>query len=201
MHDLGKVLFGAWKPTGGEVLVYGQPLKNEADAMKHHVGYVSKDRDYESLCLNASVQDNIAAGGLDKIAKKGFLVLPGEEKKYVEKQIEELSIKCSSRHTYVSTLSGGNKQKVVFGKWIGRGSQILILDCPTRGVDIGVKQAMYQLMYQMKKEGKSIVIISEEMSELLGMADRIIIMRDGEYAGDFKRSEHPDETDIIQCMI
>ena len=102
---------------------------------------------------------------------------------------------------YVSALSGGNKQKVVFGKWIGRGSEILILDCPTRGVDIGVKQAMYQLMYQMKKEGKSIVIISEEMAELIGMSDRLVIMKDGELKKEFQRSEAPEESDIIQYMI
>lgn len=201
MHTLGKVMFGAEKLETGDVFVGGKRLKNEEDAMKHRIGYVSKDRDYESLCLNASIQDNIAIGGLDNIAKSGFLVLPGEEKQYVERQITELSIKCQDRKQYVSALSGGNKQKVVFGKWIGRGSEILILDCPTRGVDIGVKQAMYQLMYQMKKEGKAIVIISEEMAELLGMADRIIIMKDGKQTGEFARGDRPQEADIIRNMI
>ena len=201
MHTLGKVLFGATKPESGEVLVEGRSIKNEADAMKHGIGYVSKDRDYESLCLNASIEDNISAGGLDKFATKGFFIAPGSEKKYVEKQINDLSIKCQDRKQYVSALSGGNKQKVVFGKWIGRGSEILILDCPTRGVDIGVKQAMYQLMVKMKKEGKSIVIISEEMAELIGMADRILIMKDGKSTGEFMRSDRPKESDIIHCMI
>lgn len=201
MHTLGKVLFGAEQLTQGEVLVAGQSLKDEADAMRHNIGYVSKDRDYESLVLNASIQDNISVGGLGKYGKHGFLVLPKEEKQYVETQIKELSIKCQDRKQYVSALSGGNKQKVVFGKWIGRGSEILILDCPTRGVDIGVKQAMYQLMYQMKKAGKSIVIISEEMAELIGMSDRIVIMKDGEKTGEFKREDRPEEADIIRYMI
>ena len=102
---------------------------------------------------------------------------------------------------YVSALSGGNKQKVVFGKWIGRGSEILILDCPTRGVDIGVKQAMYQLMYKMKQEGKSILIISEEMTELLGMADRLVVMKDGKLAKEFMRDKELGEADIIKYMI
>lgn len=201
MHTLGKVLFGAQKLEQGEVLVEGNSLRNESDAMKYNIGYVSKDRDYESLVLNASIEDNISAGGLEKYAKKGILVLPQDEKKYVEKQITELSIKCQNRQQYVSALSGGNKQKVVFGKWIGRGSEILILDCPTRGVDIGVKQAMYQLMYQMKMAGKSIVIISEEMSELIGMSDRILIMKDGEVAKQFQREDRPEEADIIRYMI
>ena len=201
MHTLGKVLFGACKPESGQVLVRGKELKNEAHAMKEQIGYTAKDRDVESLCLNASIRDNIAIGGLDKFAVSNFLILPGKEKKYVKQQIEDLSVKCADMDQYVSALSGGNKQKVVFGKWIGRGSEILILDCPTRGVDIGVKQAMYQLMYKMKKEGKSIVIISEEMAELIGMADRLLVMKDGELAKEFTRSETLNEADIIQYMI
>lgn len=201
MHTLGKVLFGACKPETGRVLIRGRELKDEADAMKEQIGYAAKDRDVESLCLNASIRDNIAVGGLDRFALHNFLILPGKEKTYVQKQIDDLSVKCAEINQYVSALSGGNKQKVVFGKWIGRGSEILILDCPTRGVDIGVKQAMYQLMYQMKKEGKSIIIISEEMAELIGMADRLIVMKDGEIKKEFPRSETLSESDIIQYMI
>lgn len=201
MHALGKVLFGALKVDSGEVLVNGRELRDEAYAMKQKIGYVAKDRDSESLSLNASIRDNISIGGLDCFAINNFLILSGREKSYVVKQIEELSIKCSNMEQYVSTLSGGNKQKVVFGKWIGRGSSILILDCPTRGVDIGVKQAMYQLMYRMKKEGKSIIIISEEMTELIGMADRLLIMKDGEIKKEFMRSKELSEADIIQYMI
>ena len=201
MHTLGKVLFGAVKPKTGEVLVCGEPLKDEAAAMKKKVGYVAKDRDVESLCLNASIRDNIAIGGWEEFAVNRFLILPGREKSYVKKQIEDLSVKCVGMEQYVSALSGGNKQKVVFGKWIGRGSDILILDCPTRGVDIGVKQAMYQLMYRMKKEGKTIVIISEEMAELIGMADRLMVMKDGAIAKEFQRSRTLSEQDVIRYMI
>lgn len=201
MHTLGKVLFGAEHLESGKVLCHGTELKDEADAMSRKVGYVSKDRDTESLYLNASIKDNISVGGLDTFAVKKFLILPNKEKEYVQKQIDNLSVKCSGMDAYVSTLSGGNKQKVVFGKWIGRGSEILILDCPTRGVDIGVKQAMYQLMYQMKKEGKAVVIISEEMAELIGMADRLLVMKDGVIAKEFPRSRELNEADIIRFMI
>lgn len=201
MHTLGKVMFGNKKSESGEIRIKGKKLKNEADAMKHMVGYVAKDRDTESLCLNASIKDNIAVGGLDQFTTGGFLIFPWNEKKYVQKQVETLSIKCAGINQYVSALSGGNKQKVVFGKWIGRGSDVLILDCPTRGVDIGVKQAMYQLMYQMKKEGKSIVIISEELTELIGMSDRLMIMKDGKIMHEFPRSESLSEADAIQYMI
>lgn len=201
MHTLGKVLFGAVKPHKGKALVNGEPVKDEADAMKQNVGYVSKDRDTESLVLQASIQDNIAVGGIDRYASHGFFVSPVKEKTYVKGQIASLEIKCRDRFQYVSALSGGNKQKVVFGKWIGRGSDILILDCPTRGIDIGVKQAMYHLMTQLKKEGKSILIISEEMAELIGMADRIAVMKDGRLSKMLNREDHPQEADIIRYMI
>lgn len=201
MHILGKVLFGAIPLQNGEITVGGEPLRNEANAMKKKIGYVAKDRDTESLNLNASIRDNIAVGGMETFALKNLLILPGREKRYVEKQIQDLSIKCAGMEQYVSALSGGNKQKVVFGKWIGRGSNILIMDCPTRGVDIGVKQAMYQMMYRMKREGKALVIISEEMTELIGMADRLLIMKDGEPKKEFTRSRELTEQDVIKYMI
>lgn len=205
MHELGKVLFGALTPQSGTVTVHtrdGQSeVKNEALAMKKHMGYVSKDRDVESLNLSASIKDNIAIAGMDKYAVKNFLILDSREKKYVDEQIDSLSIKCSSRNQLVQQLSGGNKQKVVFGKWIGCGSEVLILDCPTRGVDIGVKQAMYQLMVKLKREGKAILLISEEMPELMGMSDRILIMKDGEIKKEFMRSKDLSDADIIGYMI
>lgn len=201
MHELCKVLYGNVKQTSGSVKVNGDVLKDEADAMAHKVGYVAKDRDTESLCLDASIKDNIAIAGLEKFATFNRIILPNKEKEYVQTQIDALSIKCNNMNQYVSSLSGGNKQKVVFGKWIGRESEILILDCPTRGVDIGVKQAMYQLMYQMKQEGRSILIVSEEMTELIGMSDRILVMKDGVIAKEIQRSEELSESDIIHYMI
>ena len=143
MHTLGKVCFGAVKPEEGSVTVGdGTVIDRPSTAMKKRGGYGAKDRDVESLCLSASIEDNISIAGMSEFAGKDFLVLKNREKKYVNHQIEELSIKCAGRDQMVSQLSGGNKQKVVFGKWIGCGSEILIIDCPTRGVDIAVKQAM-----------------------------------------------------------
>ncbi len=205
MHSLGKILFGAISKNSGEVVIYENnktiSIKNEAIAMKHKVGYVSKDRDIESLDLPASIKDNIAIAGMEKYAVGKFLIFDKKERNYVDDQINSLSIKCFNRNQLVQQLSGGNKQKVVFGKWIGRGSEILILDCPTRGVDIGVKQAMYQLMMKLKKEGKAILLISEEMPELIGMSDRILIMKDGEIKKEFLRSKDLSEADIIDYMI
>lgn len=202
MHTLGKVCFGALKPEQGSVVVAdGTEVTTPAVAMKKRIGYVSKDRDVESLCLNASIEDNISIAGMSEFAIHDFLILKNKEQEYVDAQIQELSVKCASREQTVSQLSGGNKQKVVFGKWIGCGSEILILDCPTRGVDIGVKQAMYQLMVKLKEEGKSILMISEELPELIGMSDRILIMKDGEVKVEFTRSETLSDSQIIEYMI
>ena len=202
MHPLGKILFGALKPDQGEVVTgKGVKITNETVAMRESFGYVSKDRDVESLSLNASIRDNIAIAGMERYAVKNFLMLNGKEKEYVDKQIRGLSIKCADRDQQTSQLSGGNKQKVVFGKWIGRGSEVLILDCPTRGVDIGVKHAMYRLMTELKNEGKAIIMISEEMPELMGMCDRLIILKDGRVMHEFLRSSTLSDADIIQYMI
>ncbi len=201
MHDLGKILFGARRAASGIVTVGGVRITDETVAMKQGIGYVAKDRDTESLTLSASIRDNIAIAGMERFAVKNFLVLDSKEKQYVDQQIQALEIKCADRDQQVSQLSGGNKQKVVFGKWIGRDSDILILDCPTRGVDIGVKRAMYQLMVQLKQQGKSILMISEEMPELMGMADRLIIMKDGRIMKEFPRSKDLSDTEIIKYMI
>ncbi len=202
MHTLGKVMFGAVTPDKGSVVIKdGTEVRSEVVAMKNKLGYVSKDRDNESLILTASVKDNIAVAGMEQYAINNFLILDGREKKYVDEQIGSLSVKCSNRNQTVQTLSGGNKQKVVFGKWVGRGSEILILDCPTRGVDIGVKQAMYQLMVRLKREGKSIIMISEELPELIGMSDRLVIMKDGRITKEFLRSPDLSDAEIIGYMI
>ncbi len=116
-------------------------------------------------------------------------------------QVDALAIKCVSIFQPVKTLSGGNKQKVVFGKWLAADADILILDCPTRGVDIGVKAAMYQLIYEMKKRGKSVVLISEELPELCGMSDRLLIMRNGKVTGEFFRQNGFSSAELINCMI
>lgn len=202
MHTLGKALFGAISLESGQVvLANGKKIRTPHNAIANNIGYVSKDRDTESLCLNASIRDNIAIAGMDEYKIGRFLITSHMEKKYVNKLVKELSIKCSDPNQLTSQLSGGNKQKVVFGKWIGCGSEILILDCPTRGVDIGVKQAMYQLMMKLKKEGKSILMISEELPELMGMSDRILIMKDGELTMEVERSKDLTDAQIIKYMI
>jgi ribose transport system ATP-binding protein len=202
MHELGRAIFGEEPIVTGRVIYAptGEEISNARAAMKYEMGYVSKNRDMEALVLTASVRENIVGAGYDKVAKHG-VITQKSERRYVDKQVEALQIKCSSIDQQVKSLSGGNKQKVVFGKWIGRNSKILILDCPTRGVDIGVKAAMYHLMEEIKAAGNSILMISEELNELIGMCDRLLILKDGKINGELRRDEKFDENTIINYMI
>jgi ribose transport system ATP-binding protein len=112
-----------------------------------------------------------------------------------------MSVKMTGINQYVSDLSGGNKQKVVLARWLGKDSNILVLDSPTRGIDVKVKADIYALMSELKEKGKSIIMISEEIPELLGMADRIIIMKDGKISGEFARDPALGEEDLIANMV
>ena len=204
MHTLGKALFGNIKIEGGFVYTgenLDELVKSESFAMSKKIGYLPKNRDVEALALKTNIFDNIAIASINNIAKFNFLVTKGSEKKLVDKQIRNLQIKCNSAEQFVNTLSGGNKQKVSLAKWIANDSEILILDCPTRGVDIGVKQFIYQLLYKMKLEGKAIIMISEELPELIGMSDRILIMKDGQITKEFTRSQDLTQEQIIEYMI
>lgn len=201
MHELGSVLFGIRKPLYGSVtLGNGEKIHSAKQAIKNKIGYVSKNRDQEALILSASIQENTVLPSLSLISKVG-LVFKGAEKQFTNTQVKELSIKCREITQEVRDLSGGNKQKVVFGKWLGNKSEIFILDCPTRGIDIGVKAFMYQLMYQLKKEGKSIIMISEELPELIGMSDRIMVLSKGQYKKTFERAKELNEAAIIKEML
>lgn len=203
MHTVGKALFGYETILDGQVTVgpHHTVVKNPEAAIRNGMAYTSKDRDHESVGLAGTIRDNIASTGYIKNLLVGPIISFKKEKQYVEKEIADLNLKCASQYHTVNTLSGGNKQKVVFGKWIGGDADILILDCPTRGIDIGVKASMYQLIYQMKKEGRSIVLISEELPELIGMSDRILIMKDGQVTHEVRRTEHPTEHELINYMI
>ena len=201
MHTLGRALFGVDKVVDGEVIVDGTKITSPKVAISKRMGYVSKNRDQESLGLSATIAENIASTGYRINELFRGVVSFKKEAQYVDKQIEDLSIKCAGKNYKVNTLSGGNKQKVVIGKWLASDSQILILDCPTRGIDVGVKAAMYNLMYDMKKAGKSIILISEELSELIGMSDRVIMMKDGKITAERLRVDGLSEQDLINYMI
>ena len=201
MHDLGKILFGLIKPDSGEVTT-GECIRivNPTSAMKLGLGYVSKDRDKESIMTAASIQDNICLPALGKISRLGLTSMK-KEKKYSEKLADLLLIKRRNINQYCMYLSGGNKQKVVIAKWLGFDAEILILDCPTRGIDVVVKADIYRLMEKLKAQGKSIIMISEELQELIGMSDRIILLKNGRITGNINRTADLHEGLLIECMI
>lgn len=202
IHELGRLLFGMEKPVVGCVrLEDGSRVTGPNHSVKKGLGYVSKNRDEEAVMLSASIRSNAALPSLSGIARWGIAVSGRREKAVAEKVVREMEVKCGSMEQLVSSLSGGNKQKVSFGKWLGCGAKLLILDCPTRGIDVGVKQAMYQTITRLKKQGYSFILISEELPELIGMSDRIMIMKDGVIAGEYVRSEALSERDLIQVMV
>ena len=202
MHELCKIMFGALKPDKGEVIVEsnGKKIISTSSAIENKVAYIPKDRDQESLLLNASIKDNIVLPSLDKLKTIG-LINKKKVKKMADENAEKLSTKMRDSEQLVRELSGGNKQKVVVAKWLANDSDILLMDCPTRGIDIGVKANIYALMEELKAKGKSIIMISEEMPELIGMSDRIIVLKDGKITGEVERSHDLTEQNLISMII
>ena len=202
MHEVGKACFGAsFDREGSVTLADGTHINDIPTAIAHSIAYTSKDRDNESLVMNQSIRDNICLPSLDDLSNKVHLLNDRKLRKFANTYAEKMSTKMQSVDQFVSNLSGGNKQKVVLARWIGKDSDILVLDSPTRGIDVKVKQDIYQLMDKMRKSGKSIIMISEELMELIGMCDRIIIMKDGQINGELKRNKDMDENSLIAKMV
>lgn len=201
MHEVGKAIFAAsWDRKGTVTLADGTEINSIPAAIAHSIAYASKDRDNESVILNESIRNNIVLPSLGDLANHGLL--SGRKlTKFAEKHASDMQTKMQNVNQFVSDLSGGNKQKVVLARWLGKESDILVLDSPTRGIDVKVKQAIYALMAQLRREGKSIIMISEEIPELLGMADRILIMKDGVLNGEFLRDPALSEEDLIAKMV
>ena len=202
MHEIGKAIFGASYDREGTVeLADGTQINDIPTAIKHSIAYTSKDRDNESVVLNQSIGDNICLPSLDELSGPAHLISDKKKKDFANKFAKQMSVKMVDVNQFVSNLSGGNKQKVVLARWIGKDSDIVVLDSPTRGIDIKVKQDIYQLMNQMRKNGKSIIMISEELMELIGMCDRIMIMKDGKISGELERDQNLDENGLITMMV
>jgi ribose transport system ATP-binding protein len=201
MHEVGKAIFGAsWNREGSVKLADGTEINDIPTAISHSIAYASKDRDNESIILNESIRNNIVLPSLEDLASHSLL--NGRKlTRFADEQAKNMQTKMQGVGQFVSDLSGGNKQKVVLARWLGKGSDILVLDSPTRGIDVKVKQAIYALMAELKDRGRSIIMISEEIPELLGMADRILVMKDGKINGEFVRDPGLGEQDLIAKMV
>ncbi|MDD7593138.1 MAG: sugar ABC transporter ATP-binding protein [Peptoniphilaceae bacterium] len=202
MHEIGRAVFGASRGRTGEVTVSdGTPIDAIPTAIQKGIAYASKDRDVESIILGSSIEENITLPSLDRLKAFGPLIDGRQGRKMAVENAERMSVKMNSVDQLVSTLSGGNKQKVVLARWIARDSDILVLDSPTRGIDIKVKQDIYNRMDAMRKEGKAILMISEELMELIGMCDRILMIKDGTINGEIQRSPEVNENSLIRMMV
>lgn len=202
IHEVGKAVFGLKRLEAGSIQITGKgAVTSPHKAIQSGMGFMSKDRDTESMLITLNIKENIALPSLGDLQKFGFFIMPRSETALAEKWCTQLSVKMRDIEQSCAELSGGNKQKVVLAKWLGNNSDIFVLDCPTRGIDIGVKETIYRIIEDLKRQGKSIIIISEELPEVIGMSDRILVLKDGEIVKSFDRSPELSESDIIHYMI
>lgn len=192
--EIARVIFGADKLDKGEIYINGKKviINSPSDAVKNGIGYLSEDRKRYGLIVDKTVEHNTAIANINKFIK-GMFIDEKKIKEITDRYCDELKIKTPSGKQEVRKLSGGNQQKVVIAKWLTRDCDIFIFDEPTRGIDVGAKSEIYSLMDEIIKEGKSIIMISSELTEVLRMSDRIIVMCEGEITADMKIEDATQE--------
>lgn len=192
--EIMRAVFGVDPHAGGELVFKGEPLKitKPEDAIKAGLGFVTENRKTEGLILDFSILRNIALPSVDSFAKSGvinFNILNG----FADKMAKKLGVKTSSLDLDAGALSGGNQQKVVIAKWVGMHPEVIIMDEPTRGIDVGAKRDIYELMNELTASGVSIIMVSSELPEVLGMSDRIVVVHEGRIAGELLHDEADQE--------
>jgi len=192
--ELAEALFGVRRAVGGEVLLDGQPvrIRHPREAVEAGLVLAPEDRRYHGLLLEDSVQHNVGLPNLDRLS---FLqmVARGREAELAGAMCKTLAVKTPGLGQAVGLLSGGNQQKVVLAKWLARRPRLLILDEPTRGIDVGAKSEIYALMNRLAREGMAIQIISSDLEEVLNKSDRVLVMYQGQLAGELARAELTEE--------
>lgn len=203
IHELGETLFGIRKPKSGSVLDVekNETITNPSQAIRLGFGYVPKDRDKQALMVNATIQSNISLPSVKQLEGKFGFLNPASMNSLARKVVKEFEVKANGIFQFINGLSGGNRQKVNLARWMTKDISILILDCPTRGVDVGVKAYIYNAMNEAKKKGLSIIMISDELPELIGMSDRLLVFRNGQITKTVGRSSGFTEESIIEVMI
>ncbi len=196
--ELFRSIFGVTRPDSGKVKVKGQVcnIHSPEQAIHHGIAYLSEDRKNEGLTLSFSVKENLLAVTLPKY-RRGLRLNFKAMDRVVGDEISQLNIKVSSPHQSASELSGGNQQKVVIGKWMSSDADIFIFDEPTKGIDVGAKIEVYNVMNQLVKQNKCVIMISSELQEILGMSDRVVVMRSGYFMREIKRGEEAFNQDKI----
>jgi ribose transport system ATP-binding protein len=193
--EMLRALFGVDRRAGGTVRVGGQPLRLETphDAIRAGIALVPEDRKQQGLVLEMAVRENIGLAGLLRNRLAGGLLNFAIERQDTAEMIRKLKIKTPHAEQVVQYLSGGNQQKVVLGKWLALAPRVLLLDEPTRGIDIGAKQDIYSLMEELAARGVAILFVSSEMEEVLGMSDRTLVLHEGRLAGELRRDQLSEE--------
>lgn len=192
--EVARAIFGADRIDGGSIFVNGKQvrIRSPKDAVHYGIGYLSEDRKRYGLMLDKSVAENTALASLDRYISGG-LINDKKLKKEAEIYNRKLKTKTPSMEQALKNLSGGNQQKVIIARWLIRNSDILIFDEPTRGIDVGAKSEIYTLMNELAKQGKSIIMISSELVEILRMSDRVLVMCEGRKTGELDISEANQE--------
>ncbi len=193
-------IMGNMPCTYDSLKVNGQEvkIKNPGDAIKHGIAMLSEDRKVNGFVPTLDVAKNVSLARLDKVSHTGLLDFM-KENEYGRQYIDELSIKVRNEHDSVLNLSGGNQQKVVLSKWLMAEPKVLLLDEPTRGIDVGAKTQIYEIMCNMAKEGKAIIFVSSEFTELVGMCDRFVLLADGKIKAELAREEGDEEKFLAIC--
>ena len=192
--EIMRGIFGIDPISQGEIILEGKKvqLKNPSTSIKAGVGFLTENRKEEGLVLDFSIKDNISLPSIDEFRVRG-LVDTKTEDEFVQLLMKRLTVKAQNEDISAGSLSGGNQQKVVLAKWIGIGPKVLILDEPTRGVDVGAKREIYQLMNELAERGVAIVMVSSDLPEVLGVSDRILVVHEGKIAGEINRTEATQE--------
>ncbi|MCM3110722.1 sugar ABC transporter ATP-binding protein [Lederbergia lenta] len=192
--EIMRAIFGLDAMDSGEIWLEGKKviIKSPDQAVKLGIGFITEDRKDEGLILDFSISDNMILPTLSSFAPKG-LINDKSTKEFVDMLIKRLTVKTESPDIAIGKLSGGNQQKVVIAKWIGIGPKLLILDEPTRGVDVGAKREIYQLMNELTERGVAIIMISSELPEILGMSDRILVVHEGKISGELAKEDATQE--------
>lgn len=200
--EVMEAIFGAAKYTEGKIFLNKEEIhfRSPAEAIGHKVGFVTEDRRRTGLLLEKPISENIGLPSLNAHARHGIVNVKWEEE-VSEEYKKKLNIKAPNIKTITQTLSGGNQQKIILAKWLAANSEILILDEPTRGIDVNAKSEFYSLMYDFVENGGSIIMISSEMPEIIGIADRVYVMREGEISGELTASELSEESLIGVASI
>ncbi|WP_108838074.1 sugar ABC transporter ATP-binding protein [Tateyamaria sp. Alg231-49] len=190
-----QALFGMTRPSAGTVEIDGASvqIKSPADAVDHGIVYVPEDRGKQGAILDLPIFQNVTLPSLGRLSKNGFLKL-AEEFKLAREYTERLDLRAASLDTHVGNLSGGNQQKVVIAKWLATQPKVIILDEPTKGVDIGSKAAVHEFMAELAAQGLAVIMVSSEIPEILGMSDRVIVMREGRMVAELSDKDLQPET-------